>query len=134
MVVYSAGQNVQFRAAELYASNGIRLPFYVASQQFEYDYQVIVPQRPLATNTTYHVRFDITVAGTWLTNEWNFSTGSTISGGGPTSTVPSDNRLHSAWTSQTQGPAMPPASTSQATLLFRYTGTKKWTRGLAGSQ
>ena len=134
MVVYSAGQNVQFRAAELYGPNGVRLPFYVAPQQFEYDYQVIVPQRPLATNTTYHVRFDITVAGTWLTNEWDFSTGSTISGGGPTSTVPSDNGLHSAWTSQTQMPAMQPASTSQVTLLFRNTGSKTWTRGLAGSQ
>jgi len=134
MVVYSAGQSVQFRAAELYGPNGVRLPFYVAPQQFEYDYQVIVPQGPLATNTTYHVRFDITVAGTWLTNEWNFSTGSTISGGGPTSTVPSDNGLHSAWTSQTQMPAMQPASTSQVTLLFRNAGTKTWTRGLAGSQ
>jgi len=134
MVVYSAGQSVQFRAAELYGPNGVRLPFYVAPQQFEYDYQVIVPQGPLATNATYHVRFDITVAGTWLTNEWNFSTGSTISGGGPTSTVPSDNGLHSAWTSQTQMPAMQPASTSQVTLLFRNAGTKTWTRGLAGSQ
>ena len=134
MVVYSAGQNVQFRAAELYGPNGVRLPFYLAPQQFEYDYQVIVPQRPLATNTTYHVRFDITVAGTWLTNEWDFSTGSTISGGGPTSSLPSDNGLHSAWTSQTQVPAMQPASTSQVTLLFRNSGTKTWTRGLAGSQ
>ena len=134
MVVYSAGQNVQFRAAELYGPNGARLPFYLAPQQFEYDYQVIVPQRPLATNTTYHVRFDITVAGTWLTNEWDFSTGSTISGGGPTSSLPSDNGLHSAWTSQTQVPAMQPASTSQVTLLFRNSGTKTWTRGLAGSQ
>jgi len=134
MVVYSAGQNVQFRAAELYGPNGARLPFYLAPQQFEYDYHVIVPQRPLATNTTYHVRFDITVAGTWLTNEWDFSTGSTISGGGPTSSLPSDNGLHSAWTSQTQVPAMQPASTSQVTLLFRNSGTKTWTRGLAGSQ
>src|SRR5205814_1992791 len=80
---------------------GVRLPFYLAPQQFEYDYQVIVPQRPLATNTTYHVRFDITVAGQWVTNEWDFSTGSTVSGGGPTSTVP-DSGLHSAWVSQTQ--------------------------------
>jgi len=134
MVVYSAGQSVQFRAAELVAPNGTRLPFYVAPQQFEYDYQVIIPQRPLATNTTYHVRFDITVAGNWLTNEWDFSTGATISGGGPTPSVPSDNGLHSAWTSQTQVPAMQPASTSQVTLLFRNTGTKTWTRGLAGSQ
>ncbi len=133
MVVYSAGQNVQFRAAELVAPGGVHLPFYLAPQQFEYDYQVIVPQRPLATNTTYHVRFDITVAGQWVTNEWDFSTGSTVSGGGPTSTVP-DSGLHSAWVSQTQVPAMQPASTSQATLLFRNTGTKTWTKGVVGSQ
>jgi hypothetical protein len=134
MVVYSAGQSVQFRAAELVAPGGTRLPFYVAPQQFEYDYQVIIPQRPLAANTTYHVRFDITVAGTWLTNEWDFSTGSTISGGGATSSVPSDNGLHSAWASQTQVSPMQPASTSLVTLLFRNTGTKTWTRGVAGSQ
>ena len=133
MVVYSAGQNVQFRAAEIVAPNGTRLPFYLAPQQFEYDYQVIIPQRPLAVNTSYHVRFDITVAGQWLTNEWDFSTGSTVSGGGPTSTVP-DSGLHSAWMSQTQVPAMQPASTSQATLLFRNTGTKTWTKGVTGSQ
>jgi hypothetical protein len=133
MVVYSAGQNVQFRAAEIVAPNGTRLLFYVAPQQFEYDYQVIIPQRPLATNTSYHVRFDITVAGQWLTNEWDFSTGSTVSGGGPTSTVP-DSGLHSAWLSQTQVPAMQAASMSQATLLFRNTGTKTWSKGVAGSQ
>ena len=133
MVVYSAGQNVQFRAAEIVAPGGTRLPFYLAPQQFEYDYQVIIPQRPLATNTTYHVRFDITVAGQWLTNEWDFSTGATVSGGGPTLTVP-DSGLHSAWMSQTQVPALQPASTTQATLLFRNTGTKTWTKGVAGSQ
>ena len=133
MVVYSAGQSVQFRAAEIVAPNGTRLPFYVAPQQFEYDYQVIIPQRPLAVNTTYHVRFDITVAGQWLTNQWDFSTGSTVSGGGPTSTVPNSG-LHSAWMSQTQVPAMQPASTSQATLLFRNTGTATWTKGVTGSQ
>jgi uncharacterized protein YkwD len=134
MVVYSAGQNVQFRAAEIVAPNGTRLPFYLAPQQFEYDYQVIIPQRPLAVNTTYHVRFDITVAGRWLTNEWDFSTGSTISGGGGSSFVPVDNGLHSAWSSQTAVPAMQPASMSQATVFYRNTGTKTWTRGVAGSQ
>src|SRR5437867_10895323 len=133
MVVYSAGQNVQFRAAELVAPGGGRLPFYVAPQQFEYDYQVIIPQRPLAVNTTYHVRFDITVAGQSLTNECDFSTGSTVSRGGTTSSVTHPG-LHSAATSQTQVPAMQPASTSEVTLLFRNTGTKTWTRGLAGSQ
>jgi hypothetical protein len=134
MVVYSAGQSVVMRDATLTAPGGVRLPIYFAPQQFEYDYQVIIPQRPLAANTTYHVRFDITVAGRWLTNEWDFSTGSTISGGGPTASVPVDNGLHSAWVSQTPVPAMQPASTTQATLLFRNTGTKTWTKGLAGSQ
>src|SRR5213593_4877058 len=79
MVVYSAGQNVQMRAAEVVAPNGTRLPIYYAAQQFEYDYQVIIPQQPLAVNTTYHVRFDITVSGVMVTNEWDFSTGTTIS-------------------------------------------------------
>jgi uncharacterized protein YkwD len=134
MVVYSAGQSVQFRAAEIVAPGGTRLPFYLAPQQFEYDYQVIIPQRPLAANTTYHVRFDITVAGRWLTNEWDFSTGSTITGGGPAASLPTDNGLHSAWMSQTPVPALQPAATTQTTLLFRNTGTKTWTKGVAGSQ
>jgi uncharacterized protein YkwD/Tfp pilus assembly protein PilX len=133
MVVYSGGTNVQMRGAEIVAPGGARLPIYYAPQQFEYDYQVIIPQRPLAANTTYHVRFDITVAGQYVTNEWDFSTGSTVSGGGPTSAVP-DNGLHSAWTSQTAVPALQPAATSQVTMLFRNTGTKTWTRGVAGSQ
>jgi hypothetical protein len=130
MLVYSAGRSVQFRAAEIVAPGGARLPFYLAPQQFEYDYQVIIPQRPLAANTTYHVRFDITVAGQWLTNEWDFSTGATVSGGGG---VP-DSGFHSAWSSQTQVPALQPASTSQVTLVFRNTGTKTWMKGVAGSQ
>src|SRR5438093_5552570 len=131
MVVYSAGRSVQFRAAELVAPGGARLPFYLAPQQFEYDYQVIIPQRPLAANTTYHVRFDITVAGEWLTNQWDFSTGATVNAGNPG--VP-DSGFHSAWASQTQVPAMQPAATSQVTLAFRNTGTKTWTKGVVGSQ
>src|SRR2546430_3234016 len=133
MVVYSAGQNVQMRAAEVVAPNGTRLPIYYAAQQFEYDYQVIIPQQPLAVNTTYHVRFDITVAGQYVTNEWDFSTGSTVGSGGQTSTS-TDSGLHSAWTSQTALPAMQPAATSQVTLQFRNTGTKTWTKGVGGSQ
>ena len=133
MVVYSSGINVQMRGAEIVAPGGTRLPIYYVPQQFEYDYQVIIPQRPLAVNTTYHVRFDITVGGQYVTNEWDFSTGSTISGGGPTSSG-SDSGLHSAWTSQTAVPALQPAATSQVTMLFRNTGSKTWTRGVAGSQ
>ena len=133
MVVYSAGQNVQMRAAEVVAPNGTRLPIYYAAQQFEYDYQVIIPQQPLAVNTTYHVRFDITVAGQYVTNEWDFATGSTVGSGGQTSTS-TDSGLHSAWLSQTSLPAMQPAATSQVTLQFRNTGTKTWTKGVVGSQ
>jgi len=131
MVVYSAGQNVQMRAAEVVAPNGTRLPIYYAPQQFEYDYQVIIPQQPLAVNTTYHVRFDITVAGTYVTNEWDFSTGATVSS---TSSVPADSGLHSTWGSQTTLPAMQPAALGSVTLQFRNIGTKTWTKGVVGSQ
>src|SRR5438132_6952835 len=133
MIVYSGGQNVQMRAAEVVAPNGTRLPIYYAAQQFEYDYQVIIPQQPLAVNTTYHVRFDITVAGTYVTNEWDFSTGSTVSSGGGTSNPP-DSGLHSTWTSQTRLPAMQPAAQGTVTLQFRNIGTKTWTKGAVGSQ
>src|SRR5438445_3103610 len=131
MVVYSAGQNVQMRAAEVVAPNGTRLQIYYAPQQFEYDYQVIIPQQPLAVNTTYHVRFDITVAGTYVTNEWDFSTGATVSS---TSSVPPDTGLHSTWASQTTLPAMQPAALGSVTLQFRNIGTKTWTKGVVGSQ
>jgi hypothetical protein len=140
MVVYSGGQSVVMRGAEVVAPGGVRLPIYYAPQQFEYDYQVVIPQRPLAANTTYHVRFDITVAGTWLTNEWDFSTGATISGGGGSSgggsppPSASDNGLHSAWVSQTAVPALQPAATQSVSLLFRNSGTKTWQKGVAGSQ
>jgi len=140
MVVYSGGQTVEMRGAEVVAPGGVRLPIYYAPQQFEYDYQVIIPQRPLAANTTYHVRFDITVAGTWLTNEWDFSTGATVSGGGGSSggggapPSASDNGLHSAWVSQTAVPALQPAATQSVSLLFRNSGTKTWQKGVAGSQ
>src|SRR5438477_2391253 len=133
MVVYSGGQNVTMRAAEIVAPGGTRVPIYYAAQQFEYDYQVIIPQRPLVANTTYHVRFDITVGGQYVTNEWNFSTGTTVSGGGQTSTS-TDSGLHSAWTSQTAVPMLQPAATSPITLMFRNTGTKTWTKGVVGSQ
>src|SRR5207249_426940 len=114
--------------------NGTKLPIYYAAQQFEYDYQVIIPQQPLAVNTTYHVRFDITVAGTYVTNEWDFSTGSTVSSGGGTSSVPPDSGLHSTWASQTTLPAMQPAAQGTVTLQFRNIGTKTWTKGVVGSQ
>lgn len=134
MVVYSGGQSVVLRGAALVAPGGVQVPIYIAPQLYEYDYQVIVPQRPLATNTTYHVRFDITVAGKWLTNEWDFSTGATIVGGGGSGGGVADNGLHSAWVDQTALPALQPAATQAVTLRFRNSGTKTWQKGVAGSQ
>jgi len=131
MVVYSQSQNVVMRAAEVVAPSGSRLPIYYVTQQFEPDYQVIIPQQPLASNTTYHVRFDITVSGVWVTNEWDFSTGSTISVPPPPAPV---TTLHSAWASQTVVPALQPAATSVVTVQFRNTGTRTWASGVAGSQ
>ena len=134
MLVYSAGQNVTMRAAEIVAPDGTRLPIYYAPQQFEFDYQVIIPQRPLAANTTYHVRFDINVNSVEVTNQWDFSTGSTVSTGGTTSTAPSDNGLHALWAGQSAVPALQPAATTSVTLQFRNSGTKTWQKGVAGSQ
>ena len=137
MVVYSGAQRVDMRAAEVVAPDGTRLPIYYAPQQFESDYQVIIPQRPLAANTTYHVRFDINVNGVMATNQWDFSTGATISGsnsGGSVAAVPTDSGLHSAWVGQTSVPALQPADTSTVTLSFRNAGSKTWTKGVAGSE
>src|SRR5439155_1444346 len=78
--------------------------------------------------------FGINVGSVMVTNEWNFSTGSTISGGGTTAVAPTDNGLHSAWVSQTPTGAMQAAATTTVTLSFRNTGTKTWTKGVAGSQ
>ena len=134
MFVYSGGQTVVLRGAQLIAPGGAQVPIYNVPQLYEYDYHVIVPQRPLAANTTYHVRFDITVAGRWLTNEWDFSTGATIVGGGGSGGGAVDNGLHSAWVDQTALPALQPAQTQAVTLRFRNSGTKTWQKGVAASQ
>ncbi len=132
MVVYSAAPTVDVRAAEVVRPDGSRVPIYYAPQQFERDYQVIIPQQPLAASTTYHVRFDLTVNGRFVTNEWDFSTGSSINT--PATSVPQESGLHAAWVDQTAVPVLQPAATQSVTLRFRNTGTKTWTKGVAGSQ
>lgn len=130
MVVYSGGQNVQMRAAELVAPDGARVPFWYVTQLYEYDYQVIIPQRPLAAGTTYHVRFDITVGGRYVTNEWDFTTAG--SGGG--TVLPPAATYGSAFVDQTPWPTLQPGATTSVTVRFRNTGTATWTRGVAGRQ
>lgn len=134
VLVYSSAQAVDMRAAEVVAPDGTRLPIYYAAQQFERDYQVIVPQSPLSPGTTYHVRFDINVNGVMTTNQWDFTTASTTSGGTPIASTPTGSGLHAQWVDQTTLPSLQPAATASVTMHFRNTGTVAWTRGVAGSQ
>jgi uncharacterized protein YkwD len=129
MVVYSAGQNVTMRAAEIVAPGGARLPIYYAPQQFEYDYQVIVPQNPLAAGTTYHVRFDINVNSVMTTNEWDFTTA-----GGSVAPPPPTQSFHAAFQSESAWPTLAPGSSASLTVRFQNTGTATWQKGVAGKQ
>ena len=131
MVVYSAGQSVTMRAAEIVAPSGARLPIYYAPQQFEYDYQVIVPQQPLAAGTTYHVRFDINVNSVMTTNEWDFTTAGGSGSSVPPTPAPS---FHAAFQSESAWPTLVPGASTTLTVKFQNTGTATWQKGVAGQQ
>ena len=128
MVVYSAGQGVTMRAAEIVAPDGSRLPIYYAPQQFEYDYQVIIPQKPLASGTTYHVRFDINVNSVMTTNEWDFTTA------GGSSVPPPSQSFHAAFQSESAWPTVAPGTSTSLTVKFQNTGTATWQKGVVGKQ
>src|SRR5260221_3804712 len=132
MVVYSAGQSVTMRAAEIVAPDSSRLPLYYAPQQFEYDYQVIIPHLPLAAGTTYHVRFDINVNSVMATNEWDFPT----AGGSGGSSVPPTPAptLHAAVQSESAWPTLAPGASTSLTVKFQNTGSATWQKGVAGKQ
>ncbi len=129
MVVYSGAQPVDMRAAEIVAPDGSRAPLYYAPQQFERDYQVIVPQQPLASGTRYHVRFDITVNGAYATNEWDFTT----AGSGGFTAAPALT-YHEAFVDQSPYPTLQPGMTQSLTVQLRNTGTATWRRGVPGQQ
>ena len=131
MVVYSGGQNVTMRAAEIIAPNGSRVPIYYAPQQFgELDFQLIIPQAPLAAGTTYHVRFDINVSNVMVTNEWDFTTAGTSTTPPPPTAV----TYHSAFVDQSVWPTLVPGTMTQLQVRFRNTGTATWTKGLTNAQ
>ena len=139
MVVYAAAPRVDMRAAEIVAPDGSRLPIYYAPQQFEYDYQVIIPQQPLSAGTRYHVRFDINVSSQMMTNEWDFTTaggtGGNSGGGAVVPAIPTDLGYHSRWVSESAFPTLRPGEVSAPlTITFRNTGTKPWVKGVLGQQ
>ena len=129
MVVYSAAQNVQMRAAEIVTPSGARLPIYYPAPLWENDYQVIIPQQPLPSGTTLHVRFDITVNGQDVTNEWDFTTA-----GATGAAVPAAPTFHSAFVDQSAYPTMAAGTSTTVSVRFRNTGTATWQRGVAGAQ
>ena len=127
MLVYSSGQTVDMRSASVIAPNGTSLPLYYAPQQFERDYQVVIPQQPLQNGTTYRVRFDVTVNGVPTTNAWSFTTSAN-------GLAAAAYTYHSAWIDESPFPTLAPGATTQLTLHFKNTGTATWQKGVAGAQ
>lgn len=78
MVVFAGLPTVELRGASL-RHEGTALAFYVSPRLYAPDYALIVPKAPLPLGTI-EVRFDLTVSGRPVTEEWSFST---ISGSRP---------------------------------------------------
>lgn len=74
MLVYSGGRAVDLRTARLVDSSGYDVGVSIIPQIYERDYVAIVPVAPLAPGTAYHVRLDLTVAGSDTVEEWDFET------------------------------------------------------------
>jgi uncharacterized protein YkwD len=124
MAVWSGGRGVDLRGAAL-SSNGVAIPFYVAPQEFERDYIVIVPQKPLPA-AKIDVRFDVTVAGRWLTEEWSFTTA------GASAVVPTPpTSFHSQWVTESPWPTIAIGDTTTLSVTFRNAGATTWTKGSA---
>lgn len=127
MLISGNARATTLRSASLVrVRDGASLPYYVAPQVYEYDYAVIIPQRPLEVGTQYRVRMDLTVAGQPVTESWTFTT----SANGLLSLA----TFHSAWSGQSDPPALVPGGSATVTVRFKNTGTESWQRGVAGKQ
>jgi hypothetical protein len=132
MAVWSGGRSVDLRGAAL-SSGGVSIPFYVAPQEFERDYIVVVPQKPLPAGKI-DVRFDVTVAGRWLTEEWSFYTGGAAAPAPapvPAPALPDASGFRSRFIAESPWPTIAVGETTTLTLLFRNSGTATWRRGTA---
>ncbi len=138
--VWSGGRSVTLRGAAVTA-NGAAVAIYVAPQQFESDYVVVVPQKPLPVGVV-DVRFDVTVAGVWSTEEWTFTTaGATALPVSPAptspgtsvpaspSSAPDPSTFHAAWMWESAWPTVAVGQSATVTLAFKNTGTATWARG-----
>ena len=74
MVVYSSARPVHLKNAKLTDASGREVVVSVVPQIYERDYAAIVPTAPLAAGARYHVRLELSVAGTDVVDEWEFDT------------------------------------------------------------
>ena len=74
MVVYSSARTVDLKNAKLTDTSGGEVTVSVVPQIYERDYAVIVPTAPLAAGARYHVRLELSVAGSDVVDEWECDT------------------------------------------------------------
>jgi uncharacterized protein YkwD len=74
MVVYSGTPAVDLKSAKLTDASGRDVALSVIPQIYERDYAGIVPTAPLAGGGRYRVRFELSVAGSDVVDEWEFET------------------------------------------------------------
>src|SRR3989442_1856555 len=108
------------------ASDGAGVAVYLGTPQFENDYAFVIPQRPLATGTTYRVHFDLTVAGGATAEEWTFATSA--------DGLFHLTSVHSAWAGQSEPGPIAPGQVATVSLKFTNTGTETWQKGVPGKQ
>ena len=74
MVVFDNARPVDLLSARVTDPGGREVVTYVVPQLYERDYVAIVPGTPLASGARYHVRLELSVAGSALVDEWEFET------------------------------------------------------------
>jgi uncharacterized protein YkwD len=71
MVVYSGARSVDLKGAKITDAGGREVAISVVPQIYERDYAAVVPTAPLAPGR-YRVRFELSVAGNDVVDEWEF--------------------------------------------------------------
>ncbi|MDP9274654.1 MAG: CAP domain-containing protein [Chloroflexota bacterium] len=74
MVVYSNALAVDLKSAKLTDASGRDVAVSVIPQIYERDYAGVVPTAPLPAGGRYRVRFELSVAGSDVVDEWEFET------------------------------------------------------------